>query len=459
MTETRPFHAPFLETATGGVRVGDPEGTRVITDSREDVRDALFVALRGPNFDGHAFVDAALAAGAGGAVVDRRWFEGAGADRDRLLVVEDTLGALQSLARAHRARFSLPLVAITGSNGKTSTKELTAGAVASLGPVLRTRGNLNNHIGLPLTLLELNAEHRVAVTEIGLNRPGELAELSPLAAPQVAMITNVAAAHLEGLGSLHGVARAKAQIVTGLARDGVLVIPAGSPELRDALAGYRGSRLTFGPGADADVAWSRLTLRGLDGFEMELTDGTSVRSSLLGEHAAVNTLAAIAAARALGVSSRDAARGVANVTAIPGRLSVRRGADLVILDDSYNANPASLLAALELLRAQHAPRWAVLGDMLELGAQAQVLHTQAGGQAGFLEGLVTVGTLGKAIGRGAIEAGLDPSRVHAVDTGAQAGARVAAHAPAGAVVLVKGSRGMRLETAVDAMLDARGGNS
>jgi len=253
MTMTERFDAEFLASATGGTLVGAPAGNRVATDSRRDVTGALFVALVGPNFDGHRFVTGALAAGATGAVVDAS-FRAAHPDPALpLCVVPDTLAALQALARAHRERFPVPLAAITGSTGKTTTKEILAAALTPLGPVLKTAGNRNNHLGVPLTLLELTPEHRGAVVEMGMNAPREIARLSRLARPRVAVITNVTAAHLEGVGNRAGVARAKAEILEGLDPEGVLVHPFGDEDLEAALTACPVRRVRFGFDSRAEV--------------------------------------------------------------------------------------------------------------------------------------------------------------------------------------------------------------
>jgi UDP-N-acetylmuramoyl-tripeptide--D-alanyl-D-alanine ligase len=423
------------------------------------VEGALFVALPGERVDGHAFVDDVLARGAGGAVVSAAWAERNAADN--VLVVPDPLQALQRLAGAHRRRTPVPLVAITGSNGKTGTKDLAAAAVASLGPVLKTQGNRNNHIGLPLTLLSLRPEHRAAVVEIGLNHPGELRLLSGLARPAVAVITNVGPAHLEGLGTVAGVARAKAEIVAGLEGNGTLVVPAHSPELEAALAGYTGKRVTFGLEPEAALHPLRVEDHGLLGFTLHLDGGAAVRCRYPGEHAVRNLLAALAAAAALGVSAAAAAPGIRDLMPAAGRLCVRDAAGVILIDDTYNANPASLAAALELLRKQATPgrRWAVLGDMLELGPESPALHRTAGSGAAFLDGLITVGPLARELGRGAVASGLAAGAHREAADGAAAAALLVPDLAPGDLVLVKGSRGIALETAVAAILAARGGDA
>jgi UDP-N-acetylmuramoyl-tripeptide--D-alanyl-D-alanine ligase len=460
MTRTTLFDTAFLESSTGGTAAGAPAGDRVVTDSRTDVTGALFVAIAGPRFDGHDFVESALAGGAGGAVVASSWWESAGDRAKNVLVVPDTLLALQALARTHRDRFGVPLAAVTGSNGKTTTKEFLAAALRPLGTVLKTSGNLNNHIGLPLTLLELAPAHRAAAVEIGINHPGELAHLAGLARPQVGVITNIAEAHLEGLGSLEGVARAKAEMAGSLPADGVLVIPHGCGPLEQALSGYAGRRVTYGRNPESDVHPREVGEHGLAGTTIELSDGTRVKTVHIGEHAIDNVLAALAAAGAMGVSPSEAAPHIAGVAQTAGRLCPHREGGVTLLDDTYNANPTSLGVSLNVLRSQEVPhRWAILGDMLELGPDSETLHREAGAGAAFLDGLITVGPMARELGKGAVATGLDAARVREAPDGATAGEMLADDLSPGDVVLIKGSRGIRLETAVGRLLTRLGGES
>ncbi len=460
MTHPQAFDTAFIASAVTGTPVGEPGGNRVVTDSRGDVSGVLFVALSGERFDGHDFVEDVLARGATGAMVSASWWGTHGSGRfTNLHVVPDTLLALQALASAHRMRFKLPVAAVTGSNGKTSTKELLAAALSPMGPVLKTQGNYNNHIGVPLTLLGLRAEHRAAAVEMGLNHPGELRTLSTLARPRAAIITNVQAAHLEGLGSLDGVARAKAEIAEGLEPGGVLVLPHGQESLDTALATYRGRRLTFGLAPDADLHPLRVEDRGLDGTTLVLPDGVRVETALVGRHVVLNLLAALAAAQVLGVSPAEAAPAVARVRAMKGRLCPRRAGGVLVLDDSYNANPASLSAALDALRSARIDgrRWAILGDMRELGSEETALHREAGAGAAFVDGLIVVGELGRALGEGAVAAGLDRARVREAADGAAAAAMLLPDLSPGDAALVKASRTTRLETAVEALIAGLGG--
>lgn len=361
------------------LRGRDAAFSRVVTDTRQLKPGDLFVALAGERFDGHDFVRRAASLGAAGALVSTP------IDCELpQVVVPDVLRGLQDYARSWREDFELPLVAVTGSNGKTTTKQLLAAVFAERGPVLYTEGNLNNQIGVPLTLLRLRQSHATAVIEMGANHAGEIARLTEIARPQVGVVTQAGDAHLEGFGSREGVARAKGELFAGLGSDGVAVINADDPyaPLWRRMAG-ESSVIRFGFSDLADARATDLHMLP-DGAGSEFTlivpEGRAqVMLPLPGRHNVMNALAAAACALALGMSAEDIAAGLAQVRAAPGRVVwkiTRVGARLI--DDSYNANPTSLRAALELLAAQHAERWAVLGSMAELGPDAPRLHEEAG---------------------------------------------------------------------------------
>lgn len=425
----------------------DAAFTRVVTDTRQLRRGDLFVALRGEQHDGHDYVLRAFALGAAGALVAHA-VPGAPAQ----VCVADTLQALQQYAQHWRAGFSLPVLAVTGSNGKTTTKQMLAAICALRGPCLYTEGNLNNHIGVPLSLLRLRAEHQSAVIEMGANHPGEIAALAALAQPDIGIVTMAGDAHLEGFGSRAGVARAKGELFAQLAAAGrgVAIINADDAyaPLWQELAGSA-AVLRFGFAEDADVRATDLVL-GADGsrFRLHTPHGVvSVELPLPGRHNVANALAAAAAGQALGLAPEAIAEALTGLQPVAGRLNwktSREGAR--VLDDTYNANPSSLRAAIELLLRAPAPHWLVLGDMKELGADAASLHEEAGRHARLLgvERVYTVGDLAAHAATG-FGAGRHYADVEALS------AALHADLQPGVAVLVKGSRSSRMERVVAAL--------
>jgi UDP-N-acetylmuramoyl-tripeptide--D-alanyl-D-alanine ligase len=436
--------------AMAGTLVGDDVPfTEVATDSRTLPAGALFVALKGPRFDGHAFLAEVAARGAAGAVV-------AAAAPVRLpqIVVADPLAALQAAARAWREQFPMPLVGVAGSNGKTTTKELLAAILAEGGPCLATRGNLNNHIGVPLTLLGLEARHHAAVIEMGANRAGEVAALAAIARPTVGLVTNAGAEHLEGFGDLDGVAAAEGEMYAGLASGAIAVINGEDPYADTWRRMSRAARiLTFGLSADHDYRAREITSGGSDAFAQQFVLETPagrvrIELALAGRHNVMNALAAAAAAGAAGATLAQMASGLARARAVRGRLQLKSalgGARLI--DDSYNANPSSLAAGLEVLARLPGEHWLVLGEMGELGREAEAAHAAAGrsARAAGVSRLFAVGALTRlsveAFGAGAewfADAGTLAAHVKPL-----LGAQVS--------VLVKGSRSNRLERVVEAL--------
>lgn len=427
--------------------------TAVTTDSRAITPGALFVALSGEHFDGHAFVAQAEAAGAAAALVSR-WSDAAMPQ----LKVADTLQGLQQLASFWRRRFTLPVVAVTGSNGKTTTKQLLAAVLAARGPVLATQGNLNNHIGVPLSLLRLDDTSRTAVIEMGANHAGEIALLAQIAAPDIGVVTQAGDAHLEGFGSREGVARAKGELFAALGPRGVAVINADdvyAPLWRQ-LAGPAAT-LSFGMCDAADVQALDVQQQDLGGtrFTLRTPQGPAeVVLPLPGQHNVMNALAAAACGLALGLEAETIAQGLQRVQPPPGRLSwttTPQGAR--VLDDTYNANPGSLRAALELLAQARGRHWLALGDMAELGRDAAQLHREAGLAARALgvERLFASGALAteaaQAFGSGG-------------EAYADADALIAALRPQldnNITLLVKGSRAARMERVVAALTGAAAG--
>ena len=447
--------AAFAHACGGRLAGDDRPFSGVSSDTRTLAAGELFVALRGERFDGNEFVRAALSAGAAGALVSREQPLALAQ-----IVVPDTLVALQRAAHAWREALRIPVVGVAGSNGKTTTKEMTAAILSRAGSCLATRGNLNNHIGVPLTLLRLEDSHRFAVIEMGANRAGDVAGLLRIARPTVGLITNAGAEHLEGFGSLMGVARAEGEMVEGLEPQATAVLNAD-----DAFLGlWRGMTparvVTFGLAADAhfratDIE-STLTAQGfLTRFKLACPQGrAAIELHIGGRHNVGNALAAAAAAAAAGASLEHIVAGLASVRPVAGRLQLKQAAaGAWILDDSYNANPSSVRAGLEVLGSLPGRRWLVLGDMAELGEFGPEAHAEIGALARQhgLERLYAVGP----------QAALAVERFGVgaqwfADTNALSEALLSALAgeAAGVLVLVKGSRINRLERVVAALTAA-----
>ena len=437
--------------AAGGRLLGaDASFNSVVTDTRRGCSGALFVALRGARFDGHDHVAEAAAKGAAAALVDRPMESPL-----PLWLVEDTRLGLGRLASAWRDRFPGQVAAVTGSNGKTTVKEMLAAILSQVGPTRATQGNLNNDIGMPLTLLSARDESFL-VLEMGANHPGEIAYMTAIGRPKVALITNAGRAHLEGFGSLDGVARAKGEIAQGLCADGTLVVPGDSPYTplwRELAAGRRVRTFALdGPGdvtaetAHIKLTWDEPGFRTrfrarIDGVEMPM------ELALTGQHNVRNALAATAAALALGASPAAVRAGLLSLTPVPGRLYPRRSHGLRVLDDAYNANPDSLAAAIDVLTALPGSHWLVLGDLGELGEASSALHAEVGARA-RAAGVGHLATLGRE--SAAASAAFGDGACHFEEQGnLVAHLRTALNGDS--VVLVKGSRTARMERVVQAL--------
>ncbi|EGV19572.1 UDP-N-acetylmuramoyl-tripeptide--D-alanyl-D-alanine ligase [Thiocapsa marina] len=440
--------------AGGSLEGEDCTFVSVGTDSRVDCAGQLFVALRGERFDGHDHVAAARAAGAVAAMVDHplpvdlpQW------------IVEDTRAGLGALAAAWRDVFPGRVAAITGSNGKTTVKEMLAAILEQAGRVRATRGNLNNDIGMPLTLLSARDEDFL-VLEMGANHHGEIGYMTDIARPDVALITNAGRAHLEGFGSVDGVAHAKGEIARGLPADGVFVFAGDSPYagLWNALAAGRRT-LTFGlegsEGFPADLRADRSAIRGEwteTGFSTHVVahhEGRAIPIALrlAGEHNARNALAAAATALALGIEPGAIQAGLATLMPVKGRLCPRRCGGVGVIDDTYNANPDSIAAAIQVLAGLSGRRWLILGDLAELGSEADALHREVGeiAREAGIERLFSVGILSES----ATSAFGDCAR-HFADQGDLVRA-LRSELSAGDRLLVKGSRSARMEQVVEAL--------
>jgi UDP-N-acetylmuramoyl-tripeptide--D-alanyl-D-alanine ligase len=443
---------------TGGVLAGAVAPalafSSVSIDSRTTSPGALFVAIRGEKRDGHDYVADAAARGARAALVHRDVQAPSGL---ALVRVEDTTRGLAALAHHVRRAASLPVVAITGSVGKTTTKDMTAAILATRGPVLKTEGNLNNQYGVPLTLLCLRPEHRAAVLELGMSAAGELRALTHLAEPDVAAITRVAAVHLEFFPSLDAIASAKAEILEGLRPGGAAVMNRDDARVRRIGESFRGRVVWFGRDPHADVAATteRASAEGTR-FSLRVEErAVDVALPLAGPHFVTAFLAASACAYALGVSPEQIAGAAASLRPARHRGEVHRlGQGVTVLDDCYNSSPEALEAAvvaLTLLPGRR--RVAVLGDMLELGPTARALHRERGRSlGGRVDAVAGVGPLAREIVLGAAEAGLSADALQHFATAEEAAAALDRLVRPGDTVLVKGSRGVRLETVVDALL-------
>lgn len=443
--------------AVGGVLYGEDSAfVGVNTDTRSVTGGQLFVALKGPNFDAHDFVQDALDKGASGVLVQKKLEIDA-----PQIVVPDTQVALGQLAAAWRQQFSIPVIAVTGSNGKTTVKEMIASILKQQGSVLSTRGNLNNEIGVPLTLLQLIASHDSAIIEEGASHPGDIAYLTGLVKPTVAVVTNAAGAHLEGFGSLDAVARTKGEIFEYLPETGTAIINADDDyvSLWKSLAGKR-NVITFGMSAEADVQGilhgeSLLETNSLKGSSLDIRtpEGEcSVIVPLVGRHNVMNALASTAAALAAGIKLEVIKRGLESVKPVPGRLQLKPGINNArILDDTYNANPASLTVALDALSTYPGDRYLALGDMAELGEKSAGFHKQAGHQAKKY-GVSRLYAIGQ-YSRSAAEAfGEQAWHFSAYD---QLVDRLREDMNENVTLLVKGSRSSRMDKVVDALVMPR----
>ena len=410
----------------------------VSTDTRKQIDNTLFFALQGPNFDAHKVLEQSPDICPAGIVVSRPIQHPA-----PQIVVNDTRIALGELAAAWRQRFTGRVVALTGSNGKTTVKEMLAAIFAIEGSVLSTEGNLNNDIGVPLTLLRLRPQHQLAVIEMGANHSGEIAYLSEITRPNIALLNNAAAAHLEGFGDVEGVARSKGEIFSGLCQSGVAIINADDDYCDYWISLNLGRRrILFGSDSRANV-------RLVSASPIEIMSGGVVYPiafQLEGEHNVYNAMAAWAVAMAVGVKPEIIQQGLASMRPVKGRLQLLQGYQgATVIDDSYNANPASLQAGIRVLAAKPGRRILVLGDMAELGADAAALHAEIGAQAAQagIEHLLTFGALSHA----AVEAFGDGGKHYQQLDDLMAETRQLLDKDT--VVLIKGSRAARMERVVE----------
>ncbi len=455
------FTVDEVVTATGGrlAQTGSVAGfAGVSIDSRTCLPGSLFVAIEGERHDGHDFIPEVIKRGAAGAVVRKGALPSPGPISGGYLIeVSDTTTALGDLAAFRRRTCRARLAAVVGSNGKTTVKEMAAAILGQTRRTLKTEGNYNNLIGLPLTLLRLEPGHEAAVVELGMNRPGEIARLAAIASPDVGCITNISEAHVGGLGSVEAVAREKGEILSGIDPEGTFVTNADDPRTAALVDRWPGRTLLFGSGPSARVAVEEASEAGPEGLDLGLRiegETVEVRLHYLGAHNGANAAAAAAIGLAMGSSLEAIRNGLEAARPLAGRLRpvhLARGG--VCLDDTYNANPASVEAALRTLRrlAGEAPCTAILGDMLELGDRAGSLHEAIGRLAGRLGvgRLIALGEHASSMAAGARAAGLGSDRVMECLEPEEGAAAIGELAGPEQWILVKGSRSMRMERFVE----------
>ena len=453
------FTVSEVAAAVGGRITGvvDTVVQGVSTDSRSVEPGELFVPLRGERFDGHHFVDGALARGVRVIVAEQGSYDlGNLPAGTSCISVPDTLRALGDLAAFHRTRFSLPVVAITGSNGKTTTKEMLATILACRGEGLKTAGNLNNLIGLPQMVFQLSERHNWAVLEMGMSEPGEIDRLAEIARPDLGVITNAAPAHLLSMGSVAAVAAAKGELFLRLRPGSSAIFNADDPLVAELPTPSGVSRTSFGF-AEADVRAEKIETLGRAGqaFVLSLPSGViAVKMKVFGRHNIQNALAAATAAHLLGLGPDEIRQGLESFSPVAKRLSPEELDGILLIDDSYNANPASMRAALTTLAGlkDTGRGIAVLGDMLELGESSPAAHEEIGRLAAqCVERLYLLGNLADCVARGAAAGGLPVTSVVCARNHAEILDDLTSSLRTGDCILVKGSRGMRMETVAEGL--------
>ncbi|MBR0102421.1 MAG: UDP-N-acetylmuramoyl-tripeptide--D-alanyl-D-alanine ligase [Selenomonadaceae bacterium] len=424
---------------------------RVTTDSRKISSGALFMALKGENFNGEDFAEESLNKGAAAVLVSRNFDK----DLDGVIIkVEDTLKAYRQIAGAWRNRFDIPVIAVTGSNGKTTTKDLTAAALNSFGHVQKTSGNFNNEVGVPMTLLGMNDETTAAVVEIGMRGLGQIESLAEVVRPTIGIITNVSEAHIELLGSIENIAKAKGELVEAIQSGGTIILNADNQytAAMTKLVREGVNVITYGLENDADLNASDILI-GSVATEFTLTyrgEAYDFEIPMLGRHNVSNALGAIAAGLTLGLSVEEIQRGISSLTTTKMRFEVIRRDGLTIVNDAYNASPASMRVAIRTTSEVYNGRLiAVLGDMLELGEIAERVHREIGAELveNKFDTLITLGELGKFIAAGAREAGLE--KVYTFDTHEAAAKKILEIVRVGDTILFKASHVMHMEKIIE----------
>jgi UDP-N-acetylmuramoyl-tripeptide--D-alanyl-D-alanine ligase len=455
--------------ATGGRLLQGEEKTSfrgISTDSRTIAEGELFIALKGERFDGHHFAIEALKKRAGGVIIeedkvrDIRWN---GYRPSAVIAVKDALHALGDIARERRRKFGTPVVALTGSNGKTTTKEMISACLETTFPVLKTKGNLNNLIGLPLTLLNLSEQERIGVLEMGMNVPGEIRRLTEIAEPDVGLITNIEKVHLEGMGSLERVKEEKGELFRTMRQDGTILVNQDDPRVIDLASEFRGQKITFGVDHPAEVMAKEIRLQGVGGTCFTLMmEGVTLEITLpfLGRHFVPNALSAIAAASLFGIELEKVKEALEHLSPSPMRMEVLRPKEgVTLINDAYNANPRSVELALEVLSEMKGKGRgiAVLGDMLELGEYSVEAHQLIGKRIGELsiDFLLALGEEAPVLVESAMRHGLGSEKARILESHTEAISTLKKMVRDGDWILVKGSRRMGMEKIAEGLMERR----
>ena len=449
----KPLTLRQIAVATGGTYCGDLRSedaliTGVVSDNRDVAHGNLFVCIKGERTDGHLYAEAAYRSGASCCLCERRL-----ETNSPYILVPSTLKALKDLAEYYRSLFHIPVIGVTGSVGKTTAKEMTAAVLSKKYTVLKTRKNLNNEIGVPLMLLSLRAEHKAAVIEMGISEFGEMSRLSKMVRPDICLMTAIGYCHLENLGDLSGVLKAKSEVFQYMAPDSVAVVCGDDKLLRTFDPGIR--KITYGFEQGNDYTAENVEDNGTDGLSFDIVHGAGrlgCHIPAYGRHLVLAALAATAIGRLLGLTDEEIRRGLRSYEPVGGRSNVRHTDFLTVIDDCYNANPNSMAAALSSLAALPGRKVAILGDMKELGSDSAALHRETGALAGELgiDCLITCGDLAAHIYEGFVAcAGAQARHFPSKE---QLFSALPSLIQKGDTVLVKASRSMAFETIVDALI-------
>ncbi len=438
----------------------------VSTDSRNVTEGELFIALKGSRFDGHHYALEALDKKAGGVVIeedkagDIRW----NGYRPRVVVgVKDTLRALGDLGRERRRKYQTPVVALTGSNGKTTTKEMISVCLETTFPILKTKGNLNNLIGLPLTLLNLTEKEKIVILEMGMNVPGEIRRLTEIAEPDVGLITNIQEVHLQGMGSLERIKEEKGELFRKMKKDGTILVNQDDSRVIELASEFAGKKITYGVAHPADAMAKGVQLRGAEGTRFTLLfqgEEMEIALPLLGRHFVPNALSAIVVARAFGIEMKSIREALEHFQPFPMRMEIiPLGGGKTLINDTYNANPKSMEMALETLAEVKGKRRAivVLGDMLELGDFASEAHRRLGQKVRecSIDFLIVLGEKGPLVAESAIRHGFERGKIRVAEDHAEVVFLLKQMMQNQDWILVKGSRGMAMEKIVEGITERR----